>query len=112
MHGAECALSGEHHGGATSPKPGIVVRAIGTDDATNGHKETVYRTIAISNAPSPDVLSLKAVHSKIIPESRSRSKHKLAQGPHNTVRAGTVLENGHGSYISIEHWRHCTASHV
>lgn len=58
-HGAKSALSGEHHRGATSPEPGIVVRAIGTDDATDGHEETVYGTIAISNFPSPVVLSFK-----------------------------------------------------
>lgn len=55
-HGAESTLSGEHHRGATSAEPGIVVRAIGTDDATDGHEETVHGGITVSSVPFPSTL--------------------------------------------------------
>lgn len=99
-HGAESALSGEHHRGATSAEPGIVVRSVSTDNATDGHEETVHGDIAVNSVLSPEIMSCRghARHSKNVPESRSRSKHELAQGPHNTVRAGTVLEDRHGSF--------------
>lgn len=79
------------------------MRAVSTDDATDGHEETVHGEIAVSSVLFPDILPCRgrARNSKNIPESRSRSKHELAQGPHNTVRTGTVLENSHGSYDSM-----------
>lgn len=40
-HGPERALSGEHHGGSAGPQPGVIVRSISTDNATDGHEQTV-----------------------------------------------------------------------
>lgn len=40
-HWPEGTLSGEHHWGAPSTKPGIVVRSFRADDATDGHEESI-----------------------------------------------------------------------
>ena len=40
-HGPQRVLPGKHHRGSASAEPGIVVRSVCTDDATNGHEETV-----------------------------------------------------------------------
>lgn len=45
---ANWALTGEHHGGSTSTKPGIVVGSFSTDDAADGHEKTVDRKTTIS----------------------------------------------------------------
>ena len=78
------------------------MRAIGTDDATDGHEETVDGIIALSLCSGQGGERGRGVYPRYIPKSRTRSEHELAQCPHNTIRASTILKNRDGS-LACEH---------
>lgn len=104
-HGPERALSGEHHGGSAGPQPSVVVRSISTDNATDGHEQAVFwiSTLAPENPVEPIVLlyNPSPTGQRHIPKSGTRSKHKLAQGPHHTVRTSTILKDRNRSFSSV-----------
>lgn len=71
------------------------MRSISTDNATNRHEETVVGLDLASEDIEEPPPWLK---SEYIPESGTRSKHILAQGPHNTVRTSTILKDRDRSF--------------
>lgn len=45
LRASQRSLTGEHHRGAASAEPGVVVRTFGTDNATNRHEETAISSL-------------------------------------------------------------------
>lgn len=91
--GPQWVLSREHHRGSPSAEPGIVVRAFGADNAADGHEETVKKDYQLLGS-----LKAKAMERQGIPKHPAGTKHVLAQGTHDAVRAGAVLEDRDASF--------------
>ena len=71
------------------------MRTIGTNNATNGHEKAVG-PLRLESAVIKR--GWGGLYPRYIPKSRTRSKHELAQGPHNTIRSSTVLKDRDGPF--------------
>jgi hypothetical protein len=100
LRSTQRCLAGKNHGRSSSSEPGVVVRALRSDNAANRHEETKLWTV-LATSDKDRLAERKRIEG--VPKCCSRANHVFAECSHNAVRSSTILEDGDSSYNPDEY---------